>query len=69
MRRKLRKLERAIGFINLITAALIVAFIIAYAFNDLDNARLLSLIGCSVLLASGMLNLAYWFIWERFNSQ
>ena len=69
MRRKLRKLERAIGFINLITAALIVAFIIAYAFNDLDNARLLSLISCSVLLASGMLNLAYWFIWERFNSQ
>ncbi len=69
MRRKLRKLERTIGFINLITAALIVAFVIAYAFNDLKNVKVLSLISCSVLLVSGMLNLAYWFIWERFNSQ
>ncbi len=69
MRRKLRKLERTIGFINLITAALIVAFIIAYAFNDLKNVKVLSLISCSVLITSGMLNLAYWFIWERFNSQ
>jgi hypothetical protein len=68
MRRKLKKLQKIIGFINLFTAFLILVFLIAYSFDDLKNAKLLSVISCTVLMASGVLNLIYWFIWERLNS-
>jgi len=67
MRRRLRKLERLINAVNLLNVGIIFVFIIGASITQIKFMQTYAKIGAGLMLFSGVLNLIYWVIWERFN--